>query len=71
MKKYKCRLDPIRCYTDADYINAINLVIDTYHMCGKLSIDDICAIQHVVGMTYGKLVAFMTANWIDFEKIKI
>ena len=71
MKKYKCRLDPIRCYTDADYINAINLVIDTYHIHGKLSIDDICAIQHVVGMTYGKLVAFMAANWIEFEKVKI
>ena len=38
MKKYKCRLDPIRCYTDNDYIDAINLVIDTYHIHGKIKI---------------------------------
>ena len=65
------RLKPIKCISERQYLNAIGTVIDTYHMRGKLSIDDICAIQHVVGMTYGKLVAFMAANWIEFEKIKI
>lgn len=65
------RLKPIKCTSERQYLDTIGLVIDTYHLHGKLTINDICAIQQVVGMTYGKLVAFIAAHWIDFEKIKI
>ena len=65
------RLKPIKCISERQYLNAIGTVIDTYHMRGKLSINDICAIQQVVGLSYGRIVLLIRNNGYRYPTIKI
>ena len=65
------KLKPIKCTSERQYLDTIGLVIDTYHLHGRLTINDICAIQHVVGLSYGRLVMMIRNHSYLYPTIQI